>query len=690
MIKTPELLAPAGNSESFFAAIENGANAIYLGLKQLSARASATNFSLDELARLIPVAHQRQVSIYVALNSLVTAPEFPGVMDLLQSVSDLRADALIVQDPGVIYLARKYFPGLKLHASTLMAIHNSAGVNCLQRAGVARVVLARELTLKEIESVCNGTAAELEVFVHGALCFSYSGMCLTSSFRGGRSGLQGKCVQPCRLRFHQGGKAGFFLSCNDFCALPMLPVLRKLRLAAFKIEGRMKSAEYVAQIVRCYRHVLDAREGKEADAIEEAMEWLAETPSRRLTSGFLGKDFNEEILTPHRSGSIGLWSGTVKAVQKDRILIALRHDLRIGDRLRPESKEGREKEAFNVSRIYSTDGTHVASARKGGQVLIECRGMFRPGERLFKVGSAKSPKAAPLPDRMKAVKPLGYRRTYPHIAAVRKDLPVIMGDASTGGREETLFIKTASVHELMNAYRTHAQRVILTATRENLERVAKLRLTQDQRRRFAWGLPALLMETRDMDYYRPAIKWFADKGYLTWEVDNWGHFDLFEDRRGMTFIAGARFNLRNHAALTAMSEAGCRWSVLSLEITLKELKEFGGQPLSTIPIVTVYSWPPLFVTRLNPKLDEGKPFATERKDLYFVRKKAAGANIYADQPMCWFDKLPLLRQLGFRHFQIDASEMPDEKAINMERLVSGFARGRADWACAPFNFDREP
>ena len=238
--------------------MENGADAVYLGLKQLSARASATNFSLEELAVLLPFAHKRKVSIYVAVNSILTAGDVPRILDLLQALADLKVDALIVQDPGIFFLARQFFPSLRLHASTLMAIHNHAGVNQLERMGAQRVVLARELDLKEITEIATRTTVELEIFVHGALCYSYSGLCLASSFRGGHSGLQGRCVQPCRLPFKQGRKEGFYLSCNDLCLLPRLPDLKNLRIAAFKIEGRMKSADYIAQVVRAYRLVLDA------------------------------------------------------------------------------------------------------------------------------------------------------------------------------------------------------------------------------------------------------------------------------------------------------------------------------------------------------------------------------------------------------------------------------------------------
>ena len=362
--RTPELLAPAGQVESFWAAVENGADAIYLGLKQLSARASATNFSLEELAVLLPFAHKRNVSIYVALNSILTASDFPKVLDLLQSLSDLKVDALIVQDPGIFFLAREYFPSLRLHASTLMAIHNHAGVNQLERMGAQRVVLARELNLQEIRDIADRTKVELEIFVHGALCYSYSGLCLASSFRGGHSGLQGRCVQPCRLQFKQGRDEGFFLSCNDLCALPLVSELKKLRIAAFKIEGRMKSADYIAQVVRAYRLVLDAPAEKQKDALMEARELLARSPSRRLTSGYFADNFNAEVLSPHRSGSSGQWVGTVKRVEGKRVLVALRQELRPGDRLRPESSEGKEKQAFTVGEIFSSEGKPMTLRRR--------------------------------------------------------------------------------------------------------------------------------------------------------------------------------------------------------------------------------------------------------------------------------------------------------------------------------------
>ena len=254
-MNTPELLAPAGNIESFFAALENGADAVYVGYRHFNARALAGNFTLEEIARLNQYAHRQGVKLYVALNAAVREEEIKEIVTTLSGLSQVEPDGLIIQDGSIARLCQLYFPNLNLHASTLMTIHSTAGVEQLQSMGFQRVVLARELTLKEIAHIAANTTLELEVFVHGALCYSYSGLCLTSSFYGGRSSVRGRCVQPCRRLYRSGRHQGYFFSPNDLSAIDLIPRLRRLRLAAFKIEGRMKPASYVAAVVRAYRSV---------------------------------------------------------------------------------------------------------------------------------------------------------------------------------------------------------------------------------------------------------------------------------------------------------------------------------------------------------------------------------------------------------------------------------------------------
>ncbi len=685
---TPELLAPAGQEESFLAALENGADAVYLGLKSMSARASAVNFSLDELAALLPVARKRGVRVHVAFNSVMTASEIPQTLDTLQSLSDLGVDALIVADPGVFFLCRRFFPQLKLHASTLMTLHNHAGVQQLNRMGANRVVLARELTLEEIDEISRKTTADIEVFVHGALCFSYSGLCLASSFRGGRSGLRGQCVQPCRLKFRQGRKEGFFLSCNDLCALPLLPRLKKMRVASLKIEGRMKDADYLAVVVRAYRMVLDAQGKDEAAALDEAQRLLSRSPSRRLTLGFLDREAHNEVLSPHRSGSSGLWVGTVKKIEGQDALVALRHELRVGDRLRPESGEGKEKQAFTVSRLRNVRGDSLSEGASGKTVLLDMKIPLRPDERLFKIGARATSSSRPRgTEALKPSRLLSYRKSFAVREDVWEDWPRLGMDPRRA--EETLILKVASEADAASAFQSPAHWVMLTASRQNLERYAKRRLHPAQRNRLMWSLPPLMTE-KDVVYYRAAVQWMTDRGFNSWEVNDWGHLDLFHGVPAAVLIAGYRFNIRNGAAQACLADAGCRWGVFSLEITSQELSILGQGPFSLLPIVTVYGWPPLFTSRLMPGLLEGKPFFTPKKDAYFYKKTAHHSLIYADHPVSWFEQIPALRNMGYRCFLIDLSDGPLDQGREMSRLLSGYKRNRADAPFSLFNYERQP
>jgi putative protease len=682
------LLAPAGQVESFLAAVENGADAVYLGLKQLSARASAANFSLEELAALLPFAHKRKILVYVALNSILTAPDIPQSLDLLQSLSDLNVDALIVQDPGIFFLTRRFFPSLKLHASTLMTIHNHAGVNQLERMGAGRVVLARELNLEEIKDIARHSKAELEIFVHGALCYSYSGLCLASSFRGGHSGLQGRCVQPCRLRFRQGREEGFFLSCNDLCALPLIPELKKLRISALKIEGRMKSADYIARVVRAYRLMLDAPRENENEALSQARELLAHSPSRRLTAGYFEDDSKRKILSPHRSGSSGQWVGTVRCAQSNGILVSLRHKIWPGDRLRPESSKGEEQQAFTVSEIRSEAGKPMDFGPAGENILLAPQLDLHQSDRLIRVGVKDKPTGGGW-QRIRKEIPEGkpFRRKFLWREGDQLMAPFL--DSGMSKENETLMVKVAQAEDLVEAFESSARWVLLTATRHNLERLAKQRLSSSQKRRFAWSLPPLIPE-KDDRYYRLGVHWFCHRDFQVWELNSWGHFDLFEKCKNVNLIGGYRLNIRNNAAMAELAHAGCRRSVLSLEITREELQQLGQGPFSRMAVVTLFSWPPLFTSRLIPQLEANKPFRTPRNETYYYEKKGGNAFIYADQPVNWLDHLPALRDYGFRCFLLDLSEGPAKQVPNIQRVIQNFRTCRTDKPSSLFNLDRRP
>ena len=253
MNKNVELLAPAGTYEAFLAAVENGANAVYLGGKLFNARANASNFDIDELKKIVEYAHLRDVSVHLTMNTLLDDDELKEALDFAYSIYEIGIDAVIVQDLGLARILHRHIPNLTLHASTQLTTHTLEGVNELAKIGFSRVVLAREL--------CENTKTEIEIFVHGALCVSYSGQCLMSSMIGDRSGNRGKCAQPCRLPYEliQNNKSvasGYLLSPKDLSTIEILKDIPNI--TSLKIEGRMKSPEYVATVVSTYRKYIDS------------------------------------------------------------------------------------------------------------------------------------------------------------------------------------------------------------------------------------------------------------------------------------------------------------------------------------------------------------------------------------------------------------------------------------------------
>ena len=257
MEKRVELLAPCGGYESFLAAVNAGADAVYLGGREFGARAYAENFSEEELTAVIGQAHLFGVKVYLTVNTLVKEREFSKIYDYMLPLYKAGLDGVIVQDVGVLGFLKKHFPALKFHASTQMTITGIYGASYLKKAGCERIVPARELSLEEIRSIKEKVPVEIEAFIHGAMCYCYSGQCLMSSMIGGRSGNRGRCAGPCRLPYRTAGKEGFFLSLKDMNTLEHIPELIEAGIDSFKIEGRMKKPEYVAGVVSVYRKYID-------------------------------------------------------------------------------------------------------------------------------------------------------------------------------------------------------------------------------------------------------------------------------------------------------------------------------------------------------------------------------------------------------------------------------------------------
>ena len=321
-----ELLAPAGSPAGLWAALSAGADAVYLGGKQFSARRFAGNFSKEEMAEAVSICHALGVSVYVTLNTLVADTEMPALCEYLDFLGTLAPDGLLVQDLGVAHLARERIPHVPLHASTQMTVSDLAGVRFLSSLGFSRVVLSRELSLAEISEIAHGTETEIEVFVHGALCVCYSGQCLMSSFIGGRSGNRGACAQPCRMPYTLVDEAGRpvgethaapLLSLKDMLSLDRLAALSETGVVSLKVEGRMKEPSYVYAVISAYRRALTALARGDACDTEALLRTMQAEFYRGYTHGYQDHFISGAMRTAYAPGNRGIPAGTATRAIRD-------------------------------------------------------------------------------------------------------------------------------------------------------------------------------------------------------------------------------------------------------------------------------------------------------------------------------------------------------------------------------------
>lgn len=379
-----ELLAPVGSEESLYAAIQNGANAVYLGGKLFNARYFASNFDNEGLREAINYAHLRNVKVYVTVNTLVDDVEMDELLDYIKFLYDIDVDAIIVQDLGFAHIIKNLLPKLELHGSTQMTINNLYGVEFLEGMDFSRVVLARETPIDEISHISKKTSMELEAFIHGALCVSYSGQCLMSSMIGGRSGNRGMCAQPCRMKYSILDRNGNLvkdwdkvhaLSPKDLNTLDHIEDLIQNGIHSLKIEGRMKRPEYVATVVNAYRKVID--KGINSLDLEDKKD-VEQIFNRGFTKGLTFGDFGRSFISPDRPDNRGLLLGKVIRADKYKVYIELQEDINQGDGMEFLLKSGEYK------------GMKVPfDAKKGSTIHLEKPGYIEVGTNVYRTSSQR-------------------------------------------------------------------------------------------------------------------------------------------------------------------------------------------------------------------------------------------------------------------------------------------------------------
>ena len=398
MNKNLELLAPVGSMEALRAAVQNGANAVYLGGKVFSARASANNFDYDELRQAVEYAHIRDCKVFVTVNTLIKQSEMEDFIDYIRYLYSISVDALILQDIGMAKKIKELFPDFELHASTQMAAHSLNDVLYLESIGFKRVVLARELNVDEIKKITDQCQADIEIFVHGALCVSYSGQCYMSSVLGTRSGNRGRCAQPCRQKYrlynsqedkYEDLDGDYLLSPRDLNTIEDIGRIIETNVLSLKIEGRMKRPEYVATVVSSYRDaILNYIENGKSGISDKTLEDLYVIFNRKFTRGYLLGETGGDIMNSSKPNNRGLYIGKVQAynARSKRLKIRLEASLKKGD--------GLSIGGGTVGRIIH--GKDIRTIGHPGEIVeIDYIGNIKPGSKVFKTSDGQ------LLDRMK-------------------------------------------------------------------------------------------------------------------------------------------------------------------------------------------------------------------------------------------------------------------------------------------------
>lgn len=374
-----ELLAPAGSMESLKAAVQSGADAIYLGGNKFSARAYASNFDNETMKEAIEYCHFYGVKVYVTINTLLKEEEIMEALEYANFLNNISVDAVIIQDLGLASLIKRHISDLEIHASTQMTIHNGEGAKFLNEYGFKRIVLSRELSVEEIKYISTDLQIETEIFVHGALCICYSGQCLMSSIIGGRSGNRGKCAQPCRLPYKlinkrtNESKDGYIMSPKDICTLDNIGEIIESGTSSLKIEGRMKRPEYVAGVVSSYRKAIDNYYNNRQEELKEEKKMVAQLFNREgFSRAYLFGNDGKDMMSINFPKNTGVYLGEVT---KDRSII-LNEDLSVKDGVRID------KEGFIITSIIK-DNNEVTHALKGERVFIKPM-KFKGGDILYK------------------------------------------------------------------------------------------------------------------------------------------------------------------------------------------------------------------------------------------------------------------------------------------------------------------
>ncbi|MDR0683996.1 MAG: U32 family peptidase [Spirochaetaceae bacterium] len=668
LLKKIELLAPAGSVEALNAAVSCGADAVYLGLKNFNARLRSANFTYAQFEDALRSLHSQGRRLYVAVNTVFEQREADRMYQTLKYLSKSGCDGIIVQDFGVVLMARSCFPALKIHSSTQMNVASSKAANLLSKEGVTRAVLARELSFEEIKAVRANTNIEIEVFVHGALCVSESGLCLFSSYLGGKSANRGMCTQACRRLYSRGGGSGYYFSPLDLQLLEKMPALVKAGVNAFKIEGRMKSADYVGCVVRAYRLALDVILGGGGDAGEEeavrgsiakAAELLKNDFARQKTvfhfdgsAGGAG-----EWLNPMRDGGTGVKLGVIGKVRnKDGLRLALIKRTvedagkvipKAGDSVRIHRADDSERASHKVKYVENeTDGAFWTDIPAG----------FAAGDSVYLVSVKEmSRRWAPLLQKDKDGKYASRQPGFEKAPSIK--FPPAKKETQKCF-PEGLYVSVSLVEDMYIAQSVKPQALILSASAGNITRLLNERKPLPFKAADTiLSLPPFFAEG-ELAFYEPALDSLLEAGYSRYIVNNLAHIPLLKNKNA-AIVCGPCLYTFNRFAVSFLSGHQLNFFVTPLENNRQNLERTFAVNERGGVFVTVFAYPRLFRIRASLRdsgdLYDFSEFSDQRGEVFRLVHEDGSSSVIPARAFSIVDKIPFLKYSGFKRFIVDFS-----------------------------------
>lgn len=653
----PELLLPAGSVEAFYAALKGGADAIYLGLQDFNARKRASNFTINQLPQIVELAHKNRTKIYITLNTVIKNDELPQLYTLLYQLSQIKIDAIIIQDWGILHLAKKYFPKMEIHASTQMAFHNSPGVNFGKKSGLSRIILARELTFKELSAIRSKTKAEIELFVHGALCYSFSGMCLFSSYLGGMSANRGACKQPCRRMYTDNHKKHYIFNLKDNELIEFVPELSKLGIDSLKIEGRMKSADYVYTIARAYRMVID-----DHSQIEEAKKILVHDISRDKTSYFMGGNVSEAIT---EKPNTGVYIG--KVIDKTKNAFTFQSSVTPNEirRLRVCSPDWNKQINMKLKEFIE-DGDKISIKTDTTEIDIND---------LVYVSGFESQK---FPAKLR--QSVGAKIKTPGSNEAKNKTTHLVKPQKRHRNE--LFFRIDSLAWLRKIRLDDVEHLVLKLPVKEWSNIPlETKFLAKNKHKLIVELPKFIMEENYDKYVRLSNQLFK-KSVTRFMIGHISQVALLPDQAQV--ISNENVYAFNDAAVAQLKRMRIQNHVYPLENDLVNLLH--GKDRSGI--VPLHFTPQLFYSRMPVKtINESGNFKDDTNIDYHVEKREGVTITLPNKPVSLFQNKQDLIKRGFRQFLIDVSFTPASQNT-FKTLIKRYFKGEQVQPSTSFNFKK--